>query len=347
MKTKITRRSALTAAAGLVVGAKASTSQAWTLPDVGGTGYLSQWSPPENVKRDLTPGPSAIRLSCAGHRLTNIDRNPAEMVEEIRGLGYSAVEALYTGWRKMNDAEVRELKAALKQHDLLFYTIHVWDNIIHPDPDMRATVHREYLEAIEMAEHMGLDFILVHTGSRGPGKPSYAHPQNWSEETWKMSVNALKQVLAETSGSRVRLGVEAINSNNLNTPAAHVRLREDVGSDRLKAVLDPTNMVHPGTLFRSAELYNECFELLGEDIMYAHAKDIKWTDMLPGLEWVIPGQGEMDYEVYLTHLSRLKYPRPLMMEFLNRGDYDGPDQYPQAKKFIEDTAARVGVKIYS
>jgi sugar phosphate isomerase/epimerase len=69
--------------------------------------------------------------------------------------------------------------------------------------------------------------------------------------------------------------------------------------------------------------------------------------MLPGLEWVIPGQGEMDYEVYLTHLSRLAYPRPLMMEFLNRGKYEGPDQYPVAKKFIEDTAARLGVKIYA
>ncbi|MDH3371794.1 MAG: sugar phosphate isomerase/epimerase [Gammaproteobacteria bacterium] len=346
MNNTISRRNVLLAAAGLTLGAKASTSHAWTLPDVGGAGYLSQWSPPGNVKRDLTPGPSAIRLASAGSRLTNIDSNPAEQVERIRKLGYTAVEAVYNRWRMMNDSEVRELKAALEQYDVLFYTIHVWDNIIHPDPEMRATVHREYLEAIEMAEQMGMDFILVHTGSRGPGKPSYAHPQNWSEETWHMSVDALKQVLADSSGSNIKLAVEAINSNNLNTPAAHVRLREDVGSDRLKATLDPTNMVHPGVLFRSAELYNECFELLGEDIMYAHAKDIRWAEMLPGLEWVVPGEGEMDYEVYLTHLSRLEYPRPLMMEFLNRGNYQGPDQYPQGKKFIADTAARLGVKIY-
>jgi hypothetical protein len=48
----------------------------------------------------------------------------------------------------------------------------------------------------------------------------------------------------------------------------------------------------------------------------------------------------MDYEVYLTHLSRLKNPRPLLLEFLPA------EQYPQAKKFIEDTAAKVGVKIH-
>jgi len=347
MNNKISRRQALMAAAGLVVGAKASTSRAWTLPDVGGAEYLSQWSPPQEVKRDLTPGPSAIRLSSAGSRLSNIDSNPVEQVEKIRNAGYTAVEAPYATWRMMKDSEARELKAELERHDLLFYTVHVWDNIIHPDPEMRATVHREYLEAIEMAEQMGMDFILVHTGSRAVGKPNDAHPQNWSEETWQMSVDALKQVLADSSGSKINLAVEAINSNNLNSPAAHVRLREDVGSERLKVTLDPTNMVHPGVLFRSAELYNQCFELLGEDILYAHAKDIRWAEMLPGLEWVVPGEGEMDYEVYLTHLSRLEYPRPLMMEFLNRGDYQGPDQYPQGKKFIEETAARLGVKIYS
>lgn len=346
MNQKVSRRNILSAGAGLLAVAAASKSHAWALPDAGGADYLSQWSPPEGVRRDLTPGPSAIRLSCAGHRLTNIDADPVEQVETIRNLGYTAVEALYTGWNMMNDSDARELKIALEEHDLLFYAIHVWDNIIHPDPEMRAMVHREYLEAIEMAEQMGMDFILVHTGSRGPGKPSYAHPLNWTEETWQMSVTALKKVLADSAGSRIRLAVEAINSNNLNTPAAHVRLRDDVADERLKFTLDPTNMVHPGTLFRSTELINECFDLLGEDIMYAHAKDIRWADMLPGLEWVIPGQGEMDYEVYLTHLSRLDYSRPLMMEFLNRGGYEGPDQYPQAKKFIEDTAARLGVKIY-
>ena len=156
-----------------------------------------------------------------------------------------------------------------------------------------------------------------------------------------MSVNALKKVIADTPGSKVKLAVEAINSNNFNNPPAHVRMKEDVGSDRLKFTLDPTNMMHSGVVFRSTELINSCFELMGEDIMYAHAKDVKWTGMLPGLQWVIPGEGVMDYEVYLTHLSRLKYTRPLMLEFL-RGD----DQYNQAKQFVEETAAKVGVKIY-
>ena len=44
---------------------------------------------------------------------------------------------------------------------------------------------------------------------------------------------------------------------------------------------------------------------------------------------------------YLTRLSRLKYTRALFLEFLPK------EKYPLAKKYVEETAARVGVEIYS
>jgi len=349
LNKKISRRKLLAAGTtGLMAGAAASSAHSWSLPFVGGD-HLTQWSPPADVTRNLTPGSTPIRLSSAGYQLSNTNgNNPVEQVSYIRSKGYTAAETFFSNWRLMTDSEARELKEELRRQDLWFYNVHVWDNIIHPDPEIRAQTHRNYLAAIEMAEQMDIDFILVHSGSRGYGKPSYADPRNWTSETWQMTVDALKQVLADTAGSRVQLAAEAINSNHLNSPAAHAQLREDVGDERLKVTLDSTNMVNASTLFRSTELLNECFETLGEDILYAHAKDIKWSGMLPGMEWVIPGQGEMDYEVYLTHLSRMEYTRPLMMEFLNRGrGYKGADQYVQAKHFIEETAARLGVTIYS
>ena len=348
MNKKISRRKLLSAGStGLMAGAVASSAHSWSLPNVGGD-HLTQWSPPADVTRNLTPGSTPIRLSCTAHKFNNKNgNNPVEQVSQIKNLGYTAAEASYGNWSLMTDSEARELKAELDRQDLWFYTVHVWDNIIHPDPHIRARIHRDYLTAIEMAEQMGMDFVLVHTGSRAYGKPNDADPRNWTTETWQMTVDALNQVIDDSSGSKINLAVEAINNNNLNSPAAHAQLKQDIGSDRIKVTLDPTNMINASTLFRSAELINQCFEVLGEDIMYAHAKDIKWTGMLPGMEWVIPGQGEIDYEVYLTHLSRMEYPRPLMTEFLNRGDYEGPDQYPAAKQFIEETAARLGVTIYS
>ncbi len=340
MKTRLTRRKALAGAAitGLALGADTSP-RAWNLPNVEGAGYLNQWSPAKNVKRDLRPGPTPIRLSCVAKGLSS-KGDFGEQVKAVRDAGFTAAEAFHTGWRKLEDSQVRELQAALKEHDVLFYNMHVWDNITHPDPARRKKCHDEYLRIIECAEQVGLNFVLLHTGSRAEGTPGVPHPDNWTEETWKMSVDALRKVIDDTSGSRVNIAVEAINANNFNNPAAHVRLKRDVG-DRLKFTLDPTNMLYAGLVFRTTELLNTCFELMGEDIMYAHAKDVQWRGMLPGIQWVIPGEGVMDYEVYLTHLSRLESTRVLMLEFL-RGD----DQYAQGREYIEHTAEKLGVTIY-
>lgn len=344
MKSKITRRKALAAgvtSTALLYQVAPHSAHAWALPDVWGEDFLPQWSPPEHVKRDLRPGKTPVRLSCVSWGLRNADgTNPADLVAGIRAEGYSAVEAGNGGWNLMSDSGARELKAALKQHDLLFYNIHVWTNIIHPDPEIRKKNQREVIDAVGKAEQMGIKFILTHTGSMSHGKPSIAHRDNWSKKAWDMSVEALKYILDSTSGSDVALAIEAVNTTSCNTPTSHVRLKQDVGSERIKITLDPTNMLHPGNVFRTTELINDCFEMNGEDIMYAHAKDVKWTGMLPGLNWVVPGEGEMDYETYLTHLSRLKYPRPLMLEFLSK------DQYPQAQAFIRQTAKKVGVTIY-
>ena len=55
-------------------------ARAAALPDVWGQDFLNQWSPPANVKRELTPGKSQLRLSAqVNPRLTaetsSVDKN--------------------------------------------------------------------------------------------------------------------------------------------------------------------------------------------------------------------------------------------------------------------------------
>ena len=343
----ITRRQALLSGAattGLLSYSSPALSQNVPLKNVWGEDFLMQWSAPENVNRDLTPGPSHIRLSCNAYNL----RTPKEgeswgdLVRRVHDAGYTAVEASGSGWDyTIGDSAIREIKAACDEYDVEFYTLHVWANIIHPDLEERNRIHKLHADAIEMANRLGMKFILTHTGGRSGGmNKDRPHTLNFTKETWEMSVNAVKKILKDTAGSPVALAFEAVNSCNNNTPQSHVRLKQDVGNDRVKVTLDPANMLYAGTYFRTSELLNACFDLLGEDIMYAHAKDELWDDMMPHFEGVTLGEGGMDYELYLAHLSRLKYPRCLLIEHLPT------DQYPPSKQFLEDTAARLGVTIY-
>ena len=97
-----------------------------------------------------------------------------------------------------------------------------------------------------------------------------------------------------------------------------------------------------GVFFRTTELLNLCFALLGEDIMLCHAKDSTWNRMSTAInEGATLGEGNMDYAQYFARLSHMKYPRALLIEHLPR------DAYQPSKKFLEETAAKIGVKIYS
>ena len=355
MAKKISRRNFFTgaAAAGLAAGSatnvSAQVSQAPTmpkaagLPAVWGQDFLYQWSPPENVKRDLTPGTSQIRLSSQSTpRLSNAEGTDyASLLKNMHNGGWSACEAASNIWlsRKMPESEVRELKAQLKANDIAFYGLHCAGNIIAPDPDADRW-QRHMVDTIHAAEEMGCQLILTHAGSMYPNRNT-AHPMNWSREAWMRTVNALKRICRDTAGSKIEIAIEAVNTESVNNPWAQKRLREDVGDPRITCGLDITNMVDTSVAFRMTEMINTTFDLLEDQISYVHAKDFAWNTMLPGLNWAMNGTGNMDYETFLVRLSRLKTPPKMLIEFLTTNE-----EYQQAQRNIRAIAEKVGVKIH-
>ena len=267
------------------------------LPPVWGEDFLYQWSPPEDLKRDLTPGTSHIRLSSqTTPRFSNAEGTDyATLFKNMRAGGWSACEAASATWlaRKMPESEIREIKAQLKANDIVFYGLHCAGNIIAPDPDADRW-QRHMVDSIRVAEEMDCQLILTHAGSMYPNRNT-AHPKNWSRESWMRTVNALKRICRDTAGSKIEIAIEAVNTESVNNPWAQKRLREDVGDPRITCGLDITNMVDPSTAFRMTELINTTFDLLEDQISYVHAKDFAWNTMLPGLNWAMNGTGNMDY----------------------------------------------------
>ena len=240
--------------------------------------------------------------------------------------------------RPRPDSEIREVKAQAKANDVVFYGLHCAGNIIAPDPEADRW-QRHIIDTIHAAESLGCELILTHAGSMYPNR-NWAHPQNWSRESWTRTVNALKRICKDTAGSKVEIAIEAVNTESVNNPWAHKRLREDVGDPRITVGLDITNMVHPGVAFRMTELINATFDLLEDQIRYVHAKDFVWNTMLPGINWAMNGTGNMDYEMFLVRLSRLKTNPFVLVEFLTENE-----EYAQAQRNIRAIAGKVGVGI--
>jgi sugar phosphate isomerase/epimerase len=347
----ITRRRVLAAGAAFT-GAALGPGGAPAAPKAGefAPPFLTPWSPPNGLARDLKPGPTPFRLASWSSKTTLDYPNGmsiTETVKRIRDSGYTAGNAYYPDskrnyWLDAPEGEVAELKQALKTYDVEFFDLHTVTFNIHPDESQRRKNHRYVAEQCEAAERIGCTMVTTHTGTCSTESAVAPHPDNWTLETWRKSVAGIRQILKDSAGINVPLGIEAVNMTAMNNPRAHLRLIEEIGDPRVKVCLDPVNMIHLGTYFRNTELILECFELLGDHIVAAHAKD---TYTLPDrmsayMTEVAPGKGILDYETYLVGLSRLKRPVTLIIEHIP------DDQYPDATKFIVNTAARLGVKIY-
>ena len=357
MQKKISRRNVLkvgAASAGIVLGGACSETQPKTEKTQEEIPFSQRtWWPPgpnKDLVKDLNPGNTPVRLACMSPTtMLNYPEKKSitEAVKSIRDAGYTSANSHYSittrnKWLDASESEITELKEALKQYDVEIFDTMVWTNLIHPDEKTRQNNLKYVAENIEAADRIGCRMVTMVTGSCDPEYYIAMHPDNWTRKTWKISLDSVRQLIRDTSGCTTSLGIEAVITTNIDCPASHKRLIEDIGDPRCKVCLDPTNMMSFERYYHSTELLNECFDLLGEDIIGCHAKDtfILKNKMLAYITEIPPGQGVQDYETYLVRMSRMKWPRTLMLEHFNTEDY------PPAKAFIEKTAAKVGVRIY-
>ena len=293
------------------------------------------------------PGSTPIRQAINIRRLAG--ESPEDMIRRIRDAGYTATKgARHTGgnkgepWHSMTEAERAEIKAACKRLDVVIYEVGGYTNLVTPEERDREKNLAGLAHCLEMAESVGCPMVGTVAGCRDPKYLINVHPENWSPATWNLLVKSIRQVLRDTAGMKAVIGMEAQITTIIDSPRAHLRLMEELGNERVRVNLDPTNMIALHNYYNTTELLHECFDLLGENIMGCHAKD---PYIIPDRQTVLvqevcPGKGVLDYRTYLTLMSRLKWPRALEPEHIT------DEEYPEAKAYIERMASEAGVKLY-
>ena len=115
----------------------------------------------------------------------------------------------------------------------------------------------------------------------------------------------------------VTLAVEPEVSNVIDTVKKARRLLNEMGSPRLRIIMDGANLFHSGELARMDEILGEAVELLGPDIVLAHAKDL---DRDGEAGQIAAGRGLLDYDCYLRLLKNAGFDGPLIMHGLSESE---------------------------
>ena len=208
-------------------------------------------------------------------------------------------------------------------------------NMIHPDPRIRA-VGLERLEVMASAcEGLGTNVITLCTGTRDPEDIWRRHPENDTPSAWRDLVGSVGEAIRLTEPSGVVLAVEPEVANVVDSAAKARRLLDEIGSPRLKVVIDAANLFPTGGLSRMHAILDDAFALLGKDIVLAHAKDLA-HDGEAGHE--AAGTGLLDYDHYLQGLMSCGFDGPLILHGLAEGQVAGCVHFLRGK--LDKLAAR-------
>jgi sugar phosphate isomerase/epimerase len=190
-------------------------------------------------------------------------------------------------------------------------------NMIHPDPRQRRDGLRRLGVIAGACAGLGAEIITLCTGSRDAENMWRRHPDNDSSAAWRDLHVTLTKALTTADKYGVTLGVEPESGNVVDSARKARRLLDEMKSPRLKIIIDPANLFHPGDLPRMGEILDEGFDLLGGDLVLAHAKELGADGHASSLAL---GRGVLDWDRYLSLLGAARFVGPLIMHGFEEKD---------------------------
>ncbi|SEN99881.1 sugar phosphate isomerase/epimerase [Paenibacillus sp. OV219] len=192
-------------------------------------------------------------------------------------------------------------------------------NMAHPDASIReAGIDRLHVLA-QACSTLGTSTITLCTGSRDRDNMWKLHPDNRSKKTWADMMHTIAAAVVIAEQYNIVLGVEPELANVVYDAKRAKLLLDELQSPNVKIVMDAANLYNPESGRSQNDILSEAFDLLGEHIVIAHAKDI----IMDGhAEFVAAGAGMVDYHHYLQLLSVQHFTGPLILHGLSEDQVD-------------------------
>jgi sugar phosphate isomerase/epimerase len=232
---------------------------------------------------------------------------------------------------------ITRIRDAAQSRDIEITAVSGTYNMIHPDQEVQQRGLRRLRTLAAACRGLsgglsgGLEtaIITLCTGTRNPVNMWQWHPENASPQCWSDLLQAMEAALRIAEEEQVTLAFEPERANVVNTAARGHALLAAMQSPRLKVVIDPANLIVPGDERPMSQVLDEAFDLLGEQIVIAHAKDRGADDTFRAA-----GEGILDYDHYLHLLQARAFPGPLIIHGLAETQVDA------ALQFIHDKLQR-------
>ncbi len=225
------------------------------------------------------------------------------------------------------ETKLEEIRTLTAKYNIRLDALSGTFNMIDPDEEARKKGCDQFKLQCQIARYLGIPIVTLCTGSKNKESKWKWHEDNTKQSSWDDLMRTTETILKYADDNDVILGVETEASNIICSPEIARKYMDASGSDRIKIIMDGANLFHDGDAADMEKVLKEGFEILGRDIVLAHAKDISFKG---STEFVAAGQGDLDFRLYIDLLKKTGYEGALIMHGLSE------EQIPVSKKFLEE-----------
>ena len=239
-----------------------------------------------------------------------------EAAKRMQAIGFKCTELCFVqsdspGWKyngitdisEMSDGRFSEIVSTYRDNGIEVSALGVFTNLLEPDDALLAKNLENYRRMMELAAKNGIPYLPTECGfipeSRGVLVQYFESRFNRLKE----SLTKLCQYAAEYD---VYVALESCVIDVVPSAKRASDLISQIGSDRLKVLLDPANLIA-----NSSE--EDMYFYLSDRIAYFHGKDRKVNDV----KGRVVGDGEIDWVKFLKLYHEKNDGYPFILEYVN------------------------------
>jgi sugar phosphate isomerase/epimerase len=227
----------------------------------------------------------------------------------------------------IEEKKIEEIKNLTKKYNITLDALSGTFNMIDPDEEARKKGCEQFGLQCRIARLLDIPIVSLCTGSKNPRSKWEWHEDNEKQSSWDDLMRSTEVIVKYAEENHVILGVETEASNIINTPQKARKYIEATGSSNIKIIMDGANLFRPQQVHDMKNVLKEAFEILGKDIVLAHAKDFSFDKTLA---FTAAGNGVLDFKYYIGLLKQYGYEGALVMHGLSA------EQVPNSKNFLEE-----------
>ncbi|QAS52183.1 sugar phosphate isomerase/epimerase family protein [Halobacillus litoralis] len=243
-------------------------------------------------------------------------------------------------WKAFNDYDfskpgrlsprlAEDISEEFDKHDVSISVLACYLHFFHENVDLRRENIDRFKELIRYARFFGAPMVTAEVGK--------VQSDELTGDEWLIMKTSLEELVEEAEKWGVYIGIEPANDHLIGTAQSLKWMLEEVPSSHIGVVLDPGNLLHENNISHQDNVIKEAFDLLGSRIIAAHAKD-RVIGPDGKIETVVPGKGDLNYELYMSLLEQYKPQVSIIMEAARE------HQMLEAKSFIEQTREQARMK---